>query len=70
MLVIIEKGISCSKPGDESSVVHDSAISLGGRHAFEEVMQFVDQVVLLFVERLPLEDLLSEYFAMVQDLNR
>jgi hypothetical protein len=42
MLVIIEKGISCSKPRDESSVVHDSSISFGRRHAFEEVMQLVD----------------------------
>lgn len=42
MLVIIEKGISCSKSRDESSMVHDSAVSLGRRHAFEEVMQLVD----------------------------
>ena len=42
VLVIIEKGISCSKPRDESSVVHDSSISFGRRHAFEEVMQLVD----------------------------
>ena len=70
MLVIIEKGISCSEPGDESSVVHDSTVALGRRHAFEEVMQFVDQVVLLLVERLPLEHLLAEDFAVVEDLDR
>lgn len=70
MLIIIEKSISCSKSRDESSMVHDSSISFGRRHAFEEVMQLVDQVVFLFIERFPLENLFSENFAMVQDLNR
>lgn len=70
VLVVIEKGISCSESRDEPSVVHDSAISFGRGHAFEEIMELVDEVVLLFVEGFPLEHLLSENFAVVQDLDR
>jgi hypothetical protein len=70
VLIIIEKSVPGPDSGDKSLMVDHAPRPFGGRHAFEKVMQFIYQIVFIFIHRFPEKHLLPERYTMIEDLDR
>ena len=64
MFIIIKKCITSPNPPNKSFMINNTSVTLRISHAFKQVMQFIDQIILFFVARLPEQYLLPEWFAV------
>ena len=69
MLIVIELCISCSNSSDKSSMLKYASTAFRILHGFEQIMQFIYQVVLLSIIWFPSQNMISERQAMEQHLN-
>lgn len=69
MLIVVELCISCSNSSDKSSMLKHASTAFRILHGFEQIMQFIYQVVLLSIVWFPRQNVISERQAMEQHLN-
>lgn len=68
MVIVVELALARTDSRNESFMVHNTSVTFRIYHILEELLYFIYQIVLVFVEWLPRHDLLPEWLAVEENL--